>query len=211
MENAYILLGVMLVLVLIAGAVAVSYNLRVAGEIIGQFRALGEEFGLELTIPPRSMAGLYQRNPTLYGTRDGREMSIYPRGYGMDNTRQTDTAIRMITKAPKSLNLSLARKSLSGKLGQMGRLKEVTTGDDAFDRHFTLRSSHPGIAAVFDESFRRRLLEDWQANSGFLSLHDRALTYEEMGLPRNEQQRWHLEKMAHLCLELAQSLDGWSQ
>lgn len=211
MTQAWILLGVMLTMVLAVAIIAIFYNLRVASQVIEQFTVLGKHFDLELTVPVRTMAGLYQRNPSLYGYCQGREMSIYPRGYGMDNTRQTDVAVRMLVRTPKDLRFSLARKNLPGKLGQLGRMKEITTGNDAFDKAFTLRSKHPAVAAIFDQEMRERILEDWQAPSGFLSLQDKALAYEEMGLPRTEAARHQLENMVDMCFELAVRLEAWTQ
>ncbi len=211
MTQALILLAVLLALAIAMGVIAVAYNLSYASKVIVQFRELANKFGLELTIPPRTMAGLYQRNPNVYGTYEGREMSIYPRGYGLDNTRQTDTAVRMMTRAPASLHLSLARKSLSGKLGQVGRLKEVPTGDQDFDKEFTLRSNNPGASAIIDDELRQLILTDWKTTTGFLSLHKRTLTYEEMGLPRTETERRHIELMVGVCLIIASRIDAWTQ
>lgn len=211
MTQAWILLGVMLVLVTVTAIVAIIYNLNFAAKVTEQFRALAETFGLELTLPPRTMAGLYQRMPSIYGEHNGREMSIYPRGFGLDNTRQTDTAVRMLTHAPESLHLSLARKSIAGKLGQMGRLKEIPTGDEKFDAEFTLRGNNPGAAAILDRETRQNILMDWHTGTGFLTLREQTLTYEQMGLPRTEKERRQIEIMARLCLELAGNIDAWTQ
>ena len=139
-------------------------------------------------------------------------MSIYPRGYGMDNTRQTDTAMRVMTVAPKDFSFTFAKKGALAKLGQMGRLKTCETGDLEFDKLFSLRSSNPGAAkALFGEDLRKRLISAWSAESGFLSLRDRALAYEQMGLPTSDEIRSQLEAMFDLCLEIADEVNGFTR
>lgn len=210
MTEGYLLLGIMLVLLIATGIAAILYNMRLSKQVIRQFETLGERFGLEITVPQASLGGLYQRNPTLYGKHADREMSIYPRGYGMDNTRQTDVALRIETRAPKEFALTFAKRNAIAKLGQMRRLEVCETGDAAFDKAFSLRSNNPGAAsALFGAEMRERICGVWKADSGFLSLHDRILAYEEMGLPRSEAQSNHLEEVAKLCLELADALDAF--
>ncbi|WOO43341.1 hypothetical protein [Rubellicoccus peritrichatus] len=211
MTDAWILLGIMLVLLLGTGVGAIIFNLKLSQKVIEQFKKLGNHYGLEITIPKRTMGGLYQRNPTLYGDYEGREMSIYPRGYGMDNTRQTDIAIRLMTKAPKDFAFTFAKRNALAKLGQTARLKPCETGDADFDNAFSLRSNNPGAAkALFGEELRKRIVCEWSAESGFLSLRDRTLAYEELGLPREDNERAHVEVIADLCLEIASEVDAFT-
>lgn len=211
MEDGWILLGVMLLLLVGTGIAAIIFNLRLSQKVIDQFKELGGRYNLEITIPKRSMGGLYQRNPTLYGKYKGREMSIYPRGYGMDNTRQTDIAVRLITKAPKDFSITFAKRNALAKLGQIARLKACETGDEEFDKVFSLRSNNPGAAkALFADDLKKQLFASWSAESGFLVLRDRTLTYEELGLPRTDEDRKHIEVIAELCLEIADEVDAFT-
>lgn len=194
-------------LVIVAIA-AIYYNLGLHKKLVAQFKKLGENLDLELTEYPPSFAGLMQRPPSLYGHFRNRELSIYAHGYGLDNTRQTDTAIRMQTKAPQDFQISFARRGTMSKIGQVGRLKQCKTGDSAFDETFSLRSNNPQSAKhFFGEELRALITEAWSSESGFLTLGKQKLTYVEFGLPHEDSKREHLEKVTALCCEIAEALD----
>lgn len=204
----WILLAVVGTVFIIAIIVAIIVQHRSVSRLEAQMRILSERFDLELTVPPATMGGLYRRNPTLYGRYRGREMSIFPKGYGLDNTRQTDIAIRIATRAPAELKFTLARQKALDKLGQVGRLKYTPTGDSDFDRDFSLRSNNPGVIASFFGKERRRVFEqEWNRGNGFLELKDGKLTYLEFGLPYDDEKRLHIEHMAEQCCDLAEELD----
>ena len=187
---------------------AVVTHLRNFRKLETQMRILGEKFGLELTVPEATMLGMYRRNPTLYGRYRGREMSIYPKGYGLDNTRQTDMAIRVATRAATSARFTLAKQKALAKLGQVGRLKYSPTGDADFDRLFSIRSNNPeAIAELFGRERRRTFEKEWAEGNGFLELKDGTLTYLEFGLAYDEQKRLIIEHMAERCCDLAEELD----
>lgn len=200
----WIPLATMLGLLLAVSVAAVAFNLNHHRRLVGQFERLAEHFGLELTIPPATLRGLYRRNPTLYGRCRGRELSIYPKGYGLDNTRQTDIAVRVATDAPKSLSLNLSRRNFTGKIGQIGRLKETPVGDEAFDGEFSLRAKDPQAARAWLNSVRReRVAALWPQGEAFLQLDDSLLTCTKFGLPYRDDDRLALETLVDLCLELA--------
>ncbi|MEM8550371.1 MAG: hypothetical protein AAGF10_06235, partial [Verrucomicrobiota bacterium] len=165
-------------------AAAVYTQRRNYVQLVAQMRALAERFDLEMTVPEATMGGLYRRNPILFGKYRGRELSIAPKGYGLDNTRQTDIAIRVATRAPTSLRFTVAQQRALDKLGQVGRLKYTPTGDQEFDRAFSLRSNQPELVArFFDRDRRRTFQKEWLRGTGFLELHDSKLEYLEFGLP----------------------------
>ncbi|MBC2595552.1 hypothetical protein H5P28_14895 [Ruficoccus amylovorans] len=204
----WILLAVVGGAFVIVCVAAVMTHLRNFRKMEVQMRQLGETLGLELTVPPASMLGLYRRNPTLYGRFRGREISIFPKGYGLDNTRQTDIAIRVATRAPSKLRFTVARQKALAKLGQVGRLKYTPTGDPDFDREFSIRSNDPEKVASFFGRERQRVFEtEWVEGNGFLELSDGTLTYLEFGLPYDESKRLVLEHMAVRCCDLAEELD----
>lgn len=189
-------------------AAAVYTQRRNYVQLVAQMRALAERFDLEMTVPEATMGGLYRRNPILFGKYRGRELSIAPKGYGLDNTRQTDIAIRVATRAPTSLRFTVAQQRALDKLGQVGRLKYTPTGDQEFDRAFSLRSNQPELVArFFDRDRRRTFQKEWLRGTGFLELHDSKLEYLEFGLPYEEDKRLHLEQMIELCSDLAEELD----
>ncbi|WP_309397862.1 hypothetical protein [Cerasicoccus maritimus] len=200
-------LAIMLLLLLGGAVVSIMYSFKLHGRIVHQFRLLGEKFGIELEIPKATMGGLYRRNPTLYGRCRGHEMSIYPHGYGLDNTRQTDVAVRITTRASAKLHLTLAKRNLSGKLGQVGRLKEIKTGDVKFDEVFSLKSNDPEAAlAIFNEEWRGKVMAEWPAEDSFLSLDKSILTHLKSGLPYEDKARLELEAMAEFCLDFSDNI-----
>jgi len=201
------LLGGLIGLLALAVVAAIIFNLKQHAKLVAQFRRLAEKFDLEITLPEATMGGLYRRNPTLYGRWRGHEMSIYPKGYGLDNTRQTDTAVRVSTRANPAFEFTLAPRNFTGKLGQIGRLKESPTGDRAFDERFSLRSRDPAAAkALFTEPLRERVAQAWPTVDAFLSLHDGYLTFLRFGLPTDDAAREQLEVMADFLADLSDEL-----
>ncbi|MGE9294161.1 MAG: hypothetical protein ACQKBW_11150 [Puniceicoccales bacterium] len=204
----WILLAVVGGTFIIVCIAAVVTHLRNFHKLEAQMRVLSEKLGLELTVPEASMFGIYRRNPTLYGRYRGREMSIAPKGYGLDNTRQTDIAIRVATRAPESLSFTLVRQKVLSKLGQIGRLKYTPTGDSEFDRLYSIRSNAPESTAEFFNRERRRSVEkEWGRGNGFLELHKGTLIYLEFGLPYTDEKRALVEHMTECCCDLAEELD----
>ncbi|GHB92337.1 hypothetical protein [Cerasicoccus arenae] len=204
--GVWMMLVVMVLLLLGVAIVAISFNLRQHSKLVEQFRRLGEKFDLELTIPKATLGGLYRRNPTLYGRYLGHEMSIYPKGYGLDNTRQTDTAVRITTMADSKLHLTIARRNLTGKMGQIGRLKECKTGDTSFDEVFSLRSNDPAQAVkVFNDQWRAKLSAEWPKLDSFLTLQDGIITHLRSGLPYEDESREDIERMVTFCAALSES------
>ena len=204
----WILLAVVVGAFVIVCVAAVITHLRNFRKLEAQMRVLGEKFGLELTVPEATVLGLYRRNPTLYGRYRGREISIAPKGYGLDNTRQTDMAIKVATRAPSGLRFTMAKQKALAKLGQVGRLKYTPTGDTEFDRLFSIRSSDPEALTAFFGRERQRVFEkDWAAGNGFLELKGSALTYLEFGLPYDDQKRVVIEHMTERVCDLAEELD----
>ncbi len=187
---------------------AITTQLKNFRKLETQMSALAEHFGIELTVPAASMMGLYRRNPTLYGRYRGRELAIYPKGYGMDNTRQTDIAISIATRAPKEIKFTLARQHALDKLGQVARLKYTPSEDPEFDKAFSLRSNQPEAIAAFFNRDRRKLLEkEWGESKGFLELSAGVMLYLEFGLPYDEAKRLHLQHMTDLLCDLAEEVD----
>lgn len=210
MNEGYLLLGIMLFLLLAVGIGAIIYNLRLSQKIITQFEYLGQVFGLDTQIPKASLGGLYQRNPTLYGFYKERELSVYPRGYGMDNTRQTDIAIRLQTHGPEGLAFSFGKRNALTRLGQIGRLEPVSLDVPEVGEAFSLRSNNPGAArALFTAECCRKLAQVWKADSGLLVFRDKILTYEESGLPRSRADAEQIEAMTRFCLEIADTIDAY--
>jgi len=204
----WILLAVVGGLFLAMCVAAVVTQLRNFRKLEAQMAVLAQRFDIELTVPEASMLGLYRRNPTLYGRYRGRELAIYPKGYGLDNTRQTDIAIRITTRAPKSLKFTLAGQKGLDKLGQVARLKYTPTEDPEFDKAFSLRSNQPETVAAFFDRDRRKVIEkEWGDVPGFLEVSEGCLLYLEFGLPYTDEKRLRIEHITELLCDMAEELD----
>ena len=80
------------------------HNSKSKSEVYKQYLALSEELALSMEMPRSALFGMIQGSPSLYGSSHGREVSIFSKSYGLDNMRQTDTCIRMMTKAPADMH-----------------------------------------------------------------------------------------------------------
>jgi len=187
---------------------AIAFNLRLHKKLTLQFKQLADTLGLEVTEHPPAFKGLMRRPPSLYGHCKKRELSIYAHGYGLDNTRQTDTAIRLQTRAPKDLKFSFGQQHMLSKFGQVGRLQKQPMGKPSFDRKFSLHSNRACVTKTFDDvALQMLLVNRWHKQSGLLTLEDQLLTYIQFGLPYTYDDRKQIEGMVELCCELAKRLD----
>jgi len=208
MNDPVLMLSVLVALLLIVAAVAINYNLRVVKSIESQYRKLGEELGLEYEQPPPMVGGLMPKMPMVSGDYVGRQIAIFCKGYGLDSTRQTDTAIRMAVNSPKGLKMTLSPRNMLGKVGQVARGKETKTGDAAFDAAYLLRSNQPEIAqAIFDEQTREQLQSATRRKSAFLSVDEGALMYVEFGLLRDDESRNALKETLSAMNIIAAKID----
>jgi len=204
----YYLLIVVVGLLLAVIAAALVYNRRAAGRLEAQYRALARQLALTVETPQARLGGLYPGTPTASGTYRGREVAVYTVGHGMDNTRKTDTAIRVGTRGPENLQVTLSARGLSGKLGQFKRGKDAPTGDAEFDRKFLLRSNNPGAArALFGPGLRPRLASLWESGSGFITLREGVLRYTEFGLLLEDARRERFVRMADLLCDLGDEVE----
>lgn len=206
----YIAVGIILFLFLAIVIASIAYNLSLHRKLVAQYETLGQDHDLEITLPPASFAGFMKRPPMLHGHYQSRELSIFSYGYGMDNTRQTDTAIRMHVGTPGALKLSLTRSDSSGKFGQVGRLKPLKAGHSVFDNVFSVRSNNPGaVKALFKNNFCELILNKWPEGSGLLSIKDSTLMYIEPGLIHEDAKRERIEALIALSYEIAEHFDAF--
>ena len=186
-----------------------QFNAKSRGDIRTQYEQLAKTFSLNLDIPKPSMRGLKQDPPVAHGKHQKRDVSIFSKSYGLDNLRQTDTCIRLQTRASKKIHFILSKRNLSGKVGQIGRHKELKTGDAQFDDQFILRSKVESeiILPLFEDSTRTFISKQLSSDTGFLTLEDGVLSYIEFGLIETDEKRLHIERMLTSMSQWADSLE----
>lgn len=210
MESEHILallvVGSLLVIVV---AAAIAYSLRAARKVSLQYRLLAKKQGWEYEEAPAKLGGLMPKLPQVSGEYRGREVAVFSKGYGMDNTRQTDTAVRMATNAPDGLKWTLSPRNVLGKLGQMARGEEVQTGDAEFDRRYILRGNNAGaVKGIFQGEAREQVESVLQGASAFLTLREGVLMYVEFGLIMDEERRHRVESVLALMANMADAMEG---
>ena len=189
--------------------IAWRFNAKSRGDIRVQYEQLAKTCSLKLDIPKSSMRGLKQDPPVAHGKLQKRDVSIFSKSYGLDNLRQTDTCIRLQTRASKKIHFVLSKRNLSGKVGQIGRHKELKTGDEQFDNQFILRSKVEAaiILPMFEDSTRTFICKQLSSDTGFLTLEDGVLSYIEFGLIETDEKRLHIERMLTSMSQWADSLE----
>ena len=155
---AQILLAVALV---VGIAVLFWYLLKVSAERIAvRYRHLAEGFQLELTQPEAKMAGFVRPEPFVHGMYRGREMSISAPGKGLQNTRQSETVLKL-SLADKTLQLQVAEAGVLGGMRQRdsGQKDRWKSGDRDFDAALDVRTSDGvRLAMLFGPEVQRALL-----------------------------------------------------
>ena len=188
-----------------------KFNAKSQNHIREQYKKMAESLSLELELPPSGMYGLKRENPTVHGKYNRRAVSLFSKSYGLDNLRQTDTCIRLQTRASKRMHFVISKRNLSGKLGQFGRHKEQKAGDEEFDSQFILRTRNNAktIMPFFDSAICKQIREQLSSNTGFFTLEDSVLSYIEFGLIDTEEKRLHVETMLRCMSELAEVLEKY--
>lgn len=203
MQDAYLLLaGVFSVFVLTCLA-ALWVSLRMRKQIDSQYRWMAQQLGLSIEIPKTSLGGLFRKNPALYGQVSSRECAIYSLGHGLDNTRQTDTAIRLQTTASRALQFALSAQTLEGKLAQAARGEVCPSGDATFDRSAVLKSRDPkALKPQLNPAVLECMSVLMQTPKAYLTLQEGVFMFTHEGLIHT---RKSAENLLH-CLETLTAL-----
>jgi len=170
-------------------ALVVSFRLRSAIE--SAYAELARETGMEVITAEPRLWGLLKKYPALHGIFQGRDCAVHCVGYGLDNTRQTDTAIRMESDFPKDVQFTLTARNKTGKLAQSARGKEVPTGNDAFDQRYLLKSRDPERLRKTLKAEQIKLMSELLEPNGMLKLDEGVIVYTETGLLRSQEGTRH--------------------
>lgn len=182
---------------------------RSAGQIRCQYESLAERFGLDLTTPEAAIGGFVRPEPFVYGRYLGREVSISAPGKGLQNTRQTETVLK-ITLADSGFRLQILKNGLLGRIGQRdsGEKKRWLSGDAGFDALFDVRTNNSErMAVLFTPEVRQALLGLLEGSGASLYAGGGVIALVRPGLVADEDGRVFFEKAVELLCLLAEQIE----
>lgn len=186
------------------------WMLRASAEKIAvQYRQLAERFGIELTVAEPSMAGFMRPEPFVHGVYRDRELSISAPGQGMQNTRQSETLVK-VQVAESSLTMQITNRGVIGKLQQRdsGKQTQWLSGDATFDAAVDVRTNDGvRLAMILGEEQQRALLSLMQHSKATIYLGKGVLSLVELGLIADDKTRQRFEQATELLCDLAEALE----
>lgn len=185
--------------------------LRNASRKIGeQYDQLADSLELELNQPEPVMLGFMRPEPSVYGMREGREISISVPGKGLQNTRQIETVLKVQVKEERFVAQVAASGFFGGFRQRDSRgMKRWKSGDPDFDAAWDVRVA-PGqhTAAVFTPEIRKQMHAHLKAGKGSLYIGGGVLAYAELGLISNSTTRERFEQMITFLVDLADAIEA---
>ncbi len=181
-----------------------------AQKIADQYQKLSERFELELTVPEPSMGGFLRPEPFVHGTYRGRELSISAPGQGLQNTRQSETMIKL-QLAESELSMQMTSTGLLGKMQQRdsGQKNRWVSGDNAFDAAVDVRTNDGvRLAMILGEAEQRALLGLMKNSKATLYLGKGVLSMVELGLIADDKTRERFEQATEVLCDLAEALEA---
>jgi len=203
---------VALVLILVVGIAWLFRTLvkKASEKIAAQYERLSEDFGLELTVPPPQMGGLIRPEPSLHGRYRGREVSVSAPGKGLQNTRQSETVLKVELR-DEGLSAQLAGAGMLSGLRQRdsgGKLR-WRSGDEAFDAAVDIRSDTGGrLGALLDERRRKWLRERLRGSRRSIYIGSGVMAYAELGLIADDATRERFAETLEFFCDLAEAVEG---
>ena len=203
---------VALVLILVAATGWLFWVLvkKASEKIVIQYERLAAGFGLELTVPPPQMGGLVRPEPSLHGHYRGREVSVSAPGKGLQNTRQSETVLKVELR-DQSLSAQLAATGMLSGLRQRdsgGKLR-WRSGDEAFDEAVDIRSdTGERLGTLLDESRRSWLRERLRGSRRSIYIGSGVMAYAELGLIADDATRERFAEVVEFFCEFAEAVEG---
>ncbi|MGB0258457.1 MAG: hypothetical protein ACPGES_07395 [Coraliomargarita sp.] len=181
-----------------------------AQKISEQYRKLAERFELELTVPDPAMGGFMRPEPFVHGTYRGRELAISAPGKGLQNTRQSETMVKLQV-ADSGLSMQMTSRGLLGKMQQRdsGQKNRWVSGDNAFDAAVDVRTNDGvRLAMILGEAEQRALLGLIRNSKATIYLGKGVLSLVEIGLIADDDTRERFEQATELLCDLAEALEA---
>ncbi|PDH30909.1 MAG: hypothetical protein CNE95_02110 [Puniceicoccaceae bacterium MED-G30] len=178
--------------------------------IYRQYQSIAKQFELELTAPDAALAGFVRPEPFVHGHYQGREISISAPGKGLQNTRQTETVLK-IAVADTGLRMQIAKSGLVGRLGQRdrGEKKRWLSGDVEFDRALDVRSNDGvRLAMLLSLEMQQKMRALLESSGATLYLGGSVLALARPGLLGDEAGSKFFKEAVDVLCHLADLLDA---
>lgn len=178
-------------------------------ETLAKSLGLGSRGG-DPYLPNTPLLCVFRRPVEVEGELSGFRILIrkYTSGSGKNQTTYTESVVSFRKPLPFRFNLSL--ESFFTRIGKSLGLRDIPTGDAAFDGHFHLRGSDPEKVrlALFPE-IRERLLV-WQREHGARGSFEArgpSIRYFEQGTVSKPADIRRFEEVTRILVQLAEILD----
>lgn len=196
------------VVVLVIGiAVLFWFILKTSSQrIAAQYQQLSERFGLELTIPEPKMGGFVRAEPFVHGDYRGREMSISAPGKGLQNTRQSETVLKLSLK-DDALQVQITEAGLLGGMRQRdsGQKDRWMSGDREFDAALDVRTNDGVRLAMFlDVEVQRALLGLLKGSKATIYIRKGVMAVSVLGMVADDTSREFFEQATEFLCDFAE-------
>ncbi|MGB0415300.1 MAG: hypothetical protein ACPGKS_00475 [Coraliomargarita sp.] len=196
------------VVVLVIGiAVLFWFILKTSSQrIAAQYQQLSERFGLELTIPEPKMGGFVRAEPFVHGDYRGREMSISAPGKGLQNTRQSETVLKLSLK-DDALQVQITEAGLLGGMRQRdsGQKDRWMSGDRDFDAALDVRTNDGVRLAMFlDVEVQRALLGLLKGSKATIYIRKGVMAVSVLGMVADDPSREFFEQATEFLCDFAE-------
>lgn len=181
-----------------------------SAKIAAQYRILAEKFDLELTVPDAKMGGFVRPEPFVHGHYKGRELSVSAPGKGLQNTRQSETVLKLELR-DQQLQLQLTEAGFLSKMQQRdsGQKNRWMSGDAAFDAAFDVRTNDGvRLAMLLGEEGLREFQRVFQGSKAMLYVRNGVIAVSVLGLMADEKSRSFIEDAIRLLCDFAEFDEG---
>ena len=183
---------------------------RSTGRILDQYKLLAKSFGLDLTAPDPLLFGFVRPEPFLRGHYRDREVSISAPGKGLQNTRQTETVLKL-SVADTGLRLQITSAGILSGMSQRdsGEKTRWLSGDTDFDAALDLRTNDGvRLAMVLAPEVQKTLLSLVAGTGASLYLGNGVFAFTCPGLIANDAVRTCFEEAVEVLCNLGELLEG---
>ena len=211
-EKSMIVTGLTIVALVVVLMSLFWYLVKSASnKITAQYYKLAERLTLEVTEAQPQLAGFIRPEPFVYGEYRGRELSISVPSKGIQNTRHTETVIKLALKNLDDFTVQMTTSGMLGNLRQRGskQKKRWLSGDAKFDQLVDVRTSDGvRLAMHLDKNGQRAIGSLLQGTRATIYLGQGTLAYTELGLIAKEQQRERFERAVEILCDFAEIFEG---
>ena len=181
-----------------------------SSKITFQYYKLAEHFSLDVTEGQSQLAGFIRPEPFVHGDYRGRELSISAPSKGIQNTRQTETVIKIALKYVDGFTVQMTTSGMLGSLRQRGskQKKRWLSGNVKFDQAVDVRTSDGvRLAMLLDEIGQRAIISLLDGTRATVYLGQGTLAYAELGLIARDHQRERYERAVEILCDFAEILE----